>query len=59
VERADVWVIECRHGTCLAFKTDPRIGIVSEGCRKNLDCDSANEADVTGLVYLSHPARTD
>ena len=57
VERADVWVIERRHGTRFALEAGPRIGIVSEGCGKDLDRDGAIEADVPGLVHLAHPAR--
>ena len=54
-----MWVIERRHGTRLALEASPRIGIVSEGCGKDLDRDGAIEADVPGLVDFAHPARAE
>ena len=59
VERADVRMIERRHGVRLAVEAGAQLGVGGELRRQHLDRDRAIEPRIARAVDLAHPAGAD
>ncbi len=59
INRANVWMIQCRRSPRLAPEALQRLRIVRQRIRKKLERDETIELDVLGLVDHTHPAAAD
>ena len=56
VDRADVWMVQCRRGFRLATKPLQRLPILRQIFREKFQRDEASEPGVLGLVDDTHAA---
>src|SRR5262249_762952 len=59
VNRDDVWIVECRGGTCFSFETVYLCGILRELRWQDLDRDAAVEFQVIREINLTHASGSD
>src|ERR1700683_5164353 len=59
INRADVWMVQCRGCPGFAPKSLYSMAILGHILGKEFECDKAVEPSVLGLVDYAHPAAAD